>query len=302
MLALSILGQAPSQERGWTLESNPMEKRRITFIGGGNMAFSLIGGLTSGNCPGSNISVSDPKEENLEMMEERFGIIPFLSDNPAAIEGADAVVLAVKPQLLSDVATEVSKAIQRQNQNTPLIISIVAGIRESDLQRWLGGGCAIVRTMPNTPALLRSGATGLYANPEVSEEQRDFAESIMRAVGTTTWLNEESQLDAVTALSGSGPAYFFLFMEAMEAAGRELGLPQETARMLTIQTAFGAAKMALERPESSSELRTMVTSPGGTTERAIAVFQEQGLERIVGEALTAARDRSIEMAEILGKR
>lgn len=278
-----------------------MENRKIAFIGGGNMAFSLIGGLISGNCPGANIHVSDLKRESLNMMQEKFGIIPFLSNNPAAIDGADAIVLAVKPQVLSEVAAEIGKAIQNQPGTAPLIISIAAGIREPDLQRWLGGNCAIVRTMPNTPALLRSGATGLYANPRVSEEQRDFAESIMRAVGTTIWLQQESQLDAVTALSGSGPAYFFLFMEAMEAAGRELGLPQETARMLTIQTAFGAAKMALERPESSSELRKMVTSPGGTTESAIAIFQGQGLGKLVAEALTSARDRSIELAEILGK-
>ncbi len=277
-----------------------MKNRKIAFIGGGNMAFSLIGGLISGNCPGSNIQVSDPKQERLEMMQEKFGIIPFLSDNRAAVEGADAIVLAVKPQILAKVATEIGAAIGERPDDSALIISIAAGVRESDLQRWLGGGCAIVRTMPNTPALLRSGATGLYANPHVSEQQKDLAESIMRAVGTAIWLEEEQQLDAVTALSGSGPAYFFLLMEAMEAAGKELGLPEETARILTLQTAFGAAKMALERPESSADLRKMVTSPGGTTERAIALFQEQGLEEIVLNALTAARDRSIELADILG--
>ncbi len=278
-----------------------MENRKIAFIGGGNMAFSLIGGLISGNCPGSNIRVSDPKQERLEMMQEKLGITPFLSDNRGAAEGADAIVLAVKPQVLAGVAAEIGEAIGNRSDGSALIISIAAGVRESDLQRWLGGSHAIVRTMPNTPALLRSGATGLYANPHVSEQQRDLAESIMRAVGTAIWLEEEQQMDAVTALSGSGPAYFFLLMEAMEAAGKELGLSEETARILTLQTAFGAAKMALERPESSADLRKMVTSPGGTTERAIALFQQQGLEEIVMKALTAARDRSIELADILGK-
>jgi len=274
-----------------------MKDSKIAFIGGGNMAFSLIGGLVAGNCPGSNIHVSDPKQNSLDAMEKEFGITPFLSDNIAAIKGVDAIVLAVKPQIMADVATEIGNS----KSGSPLIISIAAGIRESALQRWLGVDSAIVRTMPNTPALLQSGATGLYANHIVSAEQKDLAESIMRSVGITAWMDQEDQLDAVTALSGSGPAYFFLLMEAMEAAGVEMGIPEDTARMLTIQTAFGAAKMALESPDSSSELRSKVTSPGGTTERAINIFQDGGFERLVSKSLSAARDRSIELAEILGK-
>ncbi len=281
-----------------TIESTIMKNRTIAFIGGGNMAFSLIGGLVAGNCPGSNIHVSDPKQESLDTMEREFGIVPFLDDNKSAIDGVDAIVLAVKPQIMSAVVAEISDSIN----GTPLIISIAAGIREGDLQRWLGGGCAIVRTMPNTPALLQSGATGLYANSMVSAEQKELAESIMRSVGITAWLSEESQLDAVTALSGSGPAYFFLLMEAMEAAGVEMGIPDETARMLTLQTAFGAAKMALESPESSSELRNKVTSPGGTTEQAINTFHDGGFDELVSRALTSARDRSIELADILGEK
>lgn len=276
-----------------------MKNSTIAFIGGGNMAYSLIGGLIAGNCPSANIHVADPNQETLEAMQQQFGITPFPSDNPGAIAEVDAVVLAVKPQVLASVAKEVGEAIQ-QSSKRPLFISIAAGVRATDIERWLGGSQAIVRTMPNTPALLQSSATGLYANPNVSDQQKNLAESILRAVGTTVWLEEETELDAVTALSGSGPAYFFLFMEAMEAAAQQLGLPEETARMLTLQTAFGAAKMALERPESSAELRRKVTSPNGTTEAAIGTFQQQQLESIVTQAMQAAHDRSIELADQLG--
>ncbi len=276
-----------------------MKNSTIAFIGGGNMAYSLIGGLVAGNCPSANLHVADPNREALEKMQQQFGITPFPSDNPGAIAKVDAIVLAVKPQILASVAKEIGEAMKGSN-NIPLFISIAAGVRATDIERWLGGSQAIVRTMPNTPALLQSGATGLYANPHVSEEQKNLAESILRAVGTTVWLENEAQLDAVTALSGSGPAYFFLFMEAMEAAAQQLGLPEETARMLTLQTAFGAAKMALERPEGSAELRRKVTSPNGTTEAAIGAFQQQHLEAIVAQAMQAAHDRSIELADELG--
>ena len=264
------------------------------------MAFSLIGGLIAGNCSGSSIHVSDPSHEALGTMAQQYGVQTFPEDNGGAIEGVDAIVLAVKPQMLAEVATEIAPVVQAQSP-PPLIISIAAGVREGDLQRWLGGQQAVVRSMPNTPALLQRGATGLYANSFTSDKQKSLAESILRSVGITVWLDDETQLDAVTALSGSGPAYFFLLMEAMETAGQSLGLPQETARMLTLQTAFGAAKMALERPESSAELRHKVTSPGGTTEQAINTFQQGGLEALVADALKAAQQRSIELAEILSQ-
>ena len=180
------------------------------------------------------------------------------------------------------------------------MISIAAGIREATLRDWLGAGAAIVRTMPNTPAMVQSGATALYANPAVTDEQRSIAESILRAVGIAIWVDDESLMDAVTALSGSGPAYFFLFMEALQTAGCELGLPPETARLLTLQTAFGAAKMALESTEDAATLRQRVTSPGGTTERAIAVLQDGGFEALVGKALQAAATRSRELADEFG--
>ncbi len=207
-------------------------------------------------------------------------------------------MLAVKPQVIRTVASEISAAVQARH---PLIISIAAGIRSADLDRWLGGNTAVVRCMPNTPALVQSGATALIANARVSDEQRNLAESILRAVGLTLWLDDEQLMDAVTALSGSGPAYFFLIMEALQAAGVQLGLPEQTAQLLTLQTAFGAAKMALESDEDAATLRRRVTSPGGTTERALQTLENGGLRELIARALTAARDRSRELADQLGQ-
>jgi pyrroline-5-carboxylate reductase len=205
--------------------------------------------------------------------------------------------LAIKPQLAKAVAQELAPVVQA---NRPLVISIAAGIRELSLRNWLGKDIAIVRAMPNTPALVRSGATALFANSAVSKEQKNLAESILRAVGMTLWVDDEGLMDAVTALSGSGPAYFFLIMEALENAGHHLGLPHDTARLLAMQTAFGAAKMALESSEELAALRQRVTSPGGTTERAVKVLQEHRLEAIFDEALRAAHQRSKELAVIFG--
>ncbi|MEQ6342664.1 MAG: pyrroline-5-carboxylate reductase [Gammaproteobacteria bacterium] len=269
----------------------------IAFIGGGNMARSLIGGLLADGYDAQNIWVSDPDQGQRDEIKKNFAVHTVAS-NQDAIKHADAVILAVKPQVLQTVAEGLAKAAQHTK---PLIISIAAGIRESALNAWLGGDIPIVRAMPNTPALVGSGATALYANARVSKHQHDLAESIMRAVGLALWLDHEAQMDAVTALSGSGPAYFFLIMEAMENAGRELGLPPETARLLTLQTAFGAAKMALESTEDSATLRTRVTSPGGTTEQAIKVLQEGQIKNLFSKALAAAHGRSIEMAELLGR-
>ena len=212
---------------------------------------------------------------------------------------ADVVVLAVKPQVLKPVATALAEAVQKRR---PLIISIAAGVRTPAIARWLGGEVALVRAMPNTPALVASGATALYATAAVSPAQRALAESILRAVGLTLWLEDEAQMDAVTALSGSGPAYFFLVMEALEeAAVNGLELPRDIARLLTLQTAFGAAKMALESAEDMATLRARVTSPGGTTERAVEVLENGRLRALFAAALAAARQRSIEIAERLGE-
>lgn len=272
-----------------------MTQSTIAFIGAGNMAGSLINGLISDGYDAKRIRAADPNNAALAVLARRTGVRTTVDNAEAA--DADVVVLAVKPQTLQGVAREIAPVVQRRR---PLVISIAAGIREDALQGWLGGGVALVRTMPNTPAMIGAGATVLHAGPEVTEAQRDSAESILRSVGLTRWVEDEGLLDAVTALSGSGPAYFFLVMEAMEQAAVDLGLPTETARLLTLQTALGAARMAIESEEEPATLRRRVTSPGGTTERAVAVFEDGGLRELFGRALTAARDRSVELSRLLG--
>jgi pyrroline-5-carboxylate reductase len=273
-----------------------MNNTTLTFIGGGNMAASLIAGLIADGWDPARIRVADNSHKRLQQLSQQFPISTG-TDNCDAADQTDIIVLAVKPQVMKSVALELASLVARQQ---PLVISIAAGIPAGALGNWLGKSTAIVRTMPNTPAMVQSGATALYANEHVSEEQRSIAESILRAVGVAIWVEDEAQMDAVTALSGSGPAYFFLFMEALQAAGVELGLPQETARLLALQTAFGAAKMALESNEDAATLRRQVTSPGGTTEHAIRAFQEGALETLVSKALLAAAKRSRELATEFG--
>lgn len=273
-----------------------MSEGIISFIGGGNMATSLIGGLIADGRDPASIYVTDLDSAKLESLAERFRV-QTSSDNDEAVRFANAVVLAVKPQVMAKVATSVAVAA---NEHRPLFISIAAGVREPDIRRWLGYDAAIVRSMPNTPALVGSGATALFANPHVNEEQRDLAESVLRAVGLTIWVDDEDLLDAVTALSGSGPAYFFLVMESMERAAVALGLNRDDARMLTIQTAFGAAKMALESSDAPATLRARVTSPGGTTERAVDALITGGIESLMHQALGAAHSRSIELGREFG--
>jgi pyrroline-5-carboxylate reductase len=273
-----------------------MSDTTLTFIGSGNMASSLIGGLIADGWDPARIRVADPDTQQLERLLQRYPVFTT-TDNREAAASADAVVLAVKPQNMKAVATELSEAI---GQHGPLVISIAAGIREPHLAGWLGEQTPIVRAMPNTPALVQSGATALYANLYVSDDQRSLAESVLRAVGLTVWVDDEAMMDAVTALSGSGPAYFFLLMESLQTAGRQLGLPEATARLLALQTAFGAARMALESNEDAAALRQRVTSPGGTTERAIQVFEEGGFEALVLAALEAAAERSRELGDQLG--
>ncbi|QCU90846.1 pyrroline-5-carboxylate reductase [Thiomicrorhabdus sediminis] len=268
----------------------------ICFIGAGNMAQSLIGGLISSGYDKNKIIATDPNQEQRDLVTQKFAI-QCLADNDQAIGQSSIVVLAVKPQILQQVCAEIENIVNQQN---PLLLSVAAGIRSADIARWLGGDKAIVRTMPNTPSLIQSGATGMFANDSVSLEQKSQAEHIMRAAGLTIWVDEEPQLDAVTALSGSGPAYYFLFMEAMEKAGAELGLDAKTAHLLTLQTALGAAKMALESHQDCQTLRRNVTSPNGTTEKAIQSFQSNNLESIVKTAMQAAQSRAKELADELG--
>lgn len=267
---------------------------KIGFIGAGNMASALAGGLLARGWSRSDIALSDAQPAALAAHPGLF----TTADNHELLARVDVLVLAVKPQVMSAVLKPLAALAQEKR---PLVISIAAGIPVASIERWLGGPLPVVRAMPNTPALVQTGATGLFANTEVSAEQKATAESILGAVGLTTWVADESLIDAVTAVSGSGPAYFFYVMEAMMAAGRELGLDDKTARALTLQTALGAAQMAITADVGPDELRRRVTSPGGTTERAVAVFDEAGLKAIFARALAACAARGGELAEQLGK-
>ncbi len=270
-----------------------MKTNKIGFIGGGNMAASLISGLIASGHGPEQIWVSDINQDTLTALKHDLSVNTS-ANNEDVINAVDVVVLAVKPQTLSAVAQSIATLIQ---QKQSLVVSIAAGINQNSLSRWLGAETAIVRCMPNTPALVLTGATALHANDKVTAEQCDLAENILRAVGIALWVDDEAELDAVTAVSGSGPAYYFLLMEAMEKAALELGLSQETARLLVQQTALGAAKIALESSESPEQLRKRVTSPGGTTQQAIETFEQGGFTELVSKALLAARDRSIEMSK-----
>ena len=271
----------------------------ICFIGGGNMATSLIGGLIAQGHAANSISVSDPNEAQREQLTTQYGINTF-ADCALALADADIVVLAVKPQVMKDVALIVAKAAE-QSSKQPLFVSIAAGINLYSLQQWLGKDQAIVRCMPNTPSLIQLGATGLFANEQTSIVQKNLAETVLKAAGIVQWVQSEAEIDAVTAVSGSGPAYYFLLMEAMIDAGIELGLSRETASELTIQTAIGAAQMAKESDVDVAELRRRGTSPGGTTEEAINTFEGAHLRDIVKAALSAANRRSGELALMLGE-
>lgn len=267
----------------------------IGFIGGGNMAESLIGGLLASGHKTSLIHVSEPDNNRRSRLLAKYGV-NCVADNAELVERTDLLLFAVKPQLLQQIALPLRDIIQAKQ---PSIISIAAGVRSVDLEQWLGGELAIVRVMPNTPALVRAGASGLYANHRVSNEQKNQAESIMRSVGITVWLENESQMDIVTALSGSGPAYIFKVIEAMEEAATLAGLARETSRLLAIETVLGAAKLAVESENSPAELRQKVTSPGGTTEQGLKQLEQGGIEQLFQSTINAAVDRSREMGDEL---
>ena len=274
-----------------------MSDSNIGFIGGGNMAASLIGGLVANGTPPRTIRVSDPDTPKLDDLRERFGV-GTESDNGAVVSHCATVVLAVKPQIMRPVVEALAPAL---GAHGPLLVSIAAGVREADMNRWAGGDMAIVRTMPNTPALVGCGATALYANEKVTPAQRERAGAVLRAVGITIWVDDEAQLDAVTALSGSGPAYYFLLMEIMQATGEAMGLDADAARRLTLQTALGAARIANESEDPPAVLRERVTSPGGTTERALVTMRDGGIEKVVADGIRGARRRSIELGDALGE-
>ena len=270
-------------------------KTVIGFIGAGNMAYALIKGLLNNGFDANQINISDPNEELLQSRESELEVTTY-SDNTSLLSNSDIIFFAVKPQVLSSVCLELKGVVKSKH----LFVSIVAGIRSSDINRWLGGNFALIRTMPNTPALFQSGVTGLFANKVVDNDQKSLVESILSSVGECFWVNEEKLIDAITAISGSGPAYFFLLMESMKQAGMALGLDEETANSLSIQTAYGASLMANKTGKDSRTLRTEVTSPNGTTQSAIESFQDQNFEGIVANATRAAYDRARELSNELG--
>lgn len=265
---------------------------KITFIGAGNMASSLAGGIIAKGMDPINVTMSDINESQLQAARSTLQV-NTTRDNQNACQKADVVVLAVKPQVMDQVVSPLKELLQ---QRKPMIISIAAGITLAKLESLLGDDMPIVRCMPNTPALVEAGATGLFANTNVDDNQREQARTIMNSVGLALWVENEDQIDAVTAVSGSGPAYFFLVMEAMIEAGKKLGLSEQVAKQLTLQTALGSAQMAITSDVDATELRRRVTSPGGTTERAINIMEDQQLRKTFMDALQGAYDRSKELA------
>ena len=274
-----------------------MSDSNIAFIGGGNMARSLVGGLVAAGTPRGTISVSEPQPELRNNLQEDFGI-NIHADNISAATGARVIVLAVKPQILQEVVVPLGRLVTEQQ---PLLVSVAAGVTAPSIKRWAGGRPALVRVMPNTPALVGAGISTLYSNENVDEHQHKLAETIMSAVGKTVWVEDESLMDIVTAVSGSGPAYFFYVMQAINDAAINNGLDAETARLLTLETALGAARLALESAEDPGTLQKRVTSPGGTTEAAINVLDSSGVSDTFQNAVSAARARGSELAKLLDK-
>ncbi|PNS07452.1 pyrroline-5-carboxylate reductase [Solilutibacter silvestris] len=264
----------------------------LAFIGGGNMARSLIGGLIAQGRDPASIHVAEPMAELREALRRDFAVHVHESAEAAAKHAA-IWMLAVKPQVMPEVCRDLATTASTRR---PLVVSIAAGITSAQLTRWFGTALPIVRAMPNTPALLRAGITGLYANAEVTKEQHAQADALLRAAGPTIWLEDEALMDAVTAVSGSGPAYLFLLAEAMQAAGEAEGLSAGQASVLVAQTLFGAARMLDESRETAAELRQRVTSPKGTTEAAINTFEAGGFRALVKDAIHAARIRGAELS------
>ncbi|HRQ64466.1 MAG TPA: pyrroline-5-carboxylate reductase [Xanthomonadaceae bacterium] len=267
----------------------------IGFIGGGNMARSLIGGLVAKGQRPASVLVAEPDAAARARLAADFGVAVH-AGNDAVAMAADLLVLAVKPQVMRPVCEEMTGTRRKD----ALVLSIAAGITAAQIDRWLGGNSAVVRCMPNTPALIGAGASALFANAACTAAQRQGAESLMAAAGVCVWIEDESLMDAVTAVSGSGPAYFFHLIEALEAAARRQGLPPHAARLLVLHTALGAARMAAEGEEDAATLRQRVTSPGGTTERALQVLADGGFAALVDAAVAGATERGRELAARAG--
>ena len=270
----------------------------ISFIGAGNMASAIIGGMLDSGFRAANIWVSAPDDNHLQSVRKQFGV-SVTTDNRYCAQQGDMVVLAVKPQVMADVCSDIAPVVQNTR---PLMVSIAAGLEASTLDVWLGGGLPLVRVMPNTPSLVGKGAAGLYANDQVSEKQKAMVESVFTSIGSALWVDDEALLHAVTAHSGSGTAYFFLMLEALEEAATDAGIASETARALAIQTMAGAAEMAGRSEHDPGQLKRNVMSPGGTTEQAILTFEDGGLRDLVKKAYAAAYKRSGEMAKELANK
>ncbi|AOY90277.1 pyrroline-5-carboxylate reductase [Marinobacter salinus] len=270
----------------------------ISFIGAGNMATAIIGGMLDSGYKANDIWVSAPDDGHLQSIRKKFGV-SVTTDNRYCAQQADMVILAVKPQVMADVCRDIAPVVQNTR---PLMVSIAAGLTAETLDEWLGGGLPLVRVMPNTPSLVGKGAAGLFANAEVKDDQKGMVESVFESIGSALWVDDENLLHGVTALSGSGPAYFFLMLEALEAAATDAGVAPHTARELAIQTMAGAAEMAARSEQDPGQLKRNVMSPGGTTEQAINTFEEGGMRDLVHKAYNAAFKRSEEMAkELAGK-
>lgn len=297
MSASNIRSTSPISPTGPIGGASPL--RRLCFVGGGNMASALIGGLMRAGSTVQIAGVVETLAEQRAQLTERFNVPTYASLAAAATAQAldvDAIVLAVKPQQLQAVARELDPFASHC-----AVISLAAGIRATDIARWLGGHQRIIRAMPNTPALVGAGITGLFALPQTPENDRALADALMSAAGATLWVNSEPLIDAVTAMSGSGPAYVFHWMEAMQSAGIELGLSPEAAHTLTMATFNGATRLAMQSEESPARLRERVTSPGGTTAAALAAMTEAEVESGIKAGIRAACERGAQLGDALGQ-
>ncbi len=274
-----------------------MRQATIGFIGGGNMARSMVSGLVGSGFNAKKIWICDKNQEKLDVFQQAYGVFGC-KDQVELVENCSVIILAVKPQALPSVVEAIGKQIKRKQ---PLVLSICAGVDMQQLSQWFGEKTAIVRVMPNTPALLQCGASGMFANEHLAEQQKNLTEHIMRASGVAVWVKEEHQMDVVGALSGSGPAYFFLMMEIMSDVAIKLGLSEKQAKLLTTQTAYGAARMALESPDSVEKLRLKVTSKGGITEAAVSTLEKSGIRDMMEQAMLNNVKRGKELSGLFSQ-
>ncbi len=273
------------------------ENQMISFVGGGNMARSIIGGLVASGRAADQIHVSDPMEDQRIRLQQQFGVQVY-GDNPSCVQNGGIIIFAVKPQMMQQAVSSVNHLLRT---NQPLVLSIAAGIRIADIIRWTGAELPVVRAMPNTPALVGSGVTAMLANPRTTEPQRLAAQSVMQSVGPVVRVESERDIDVVTGISGSGPAYYFKLMEIMIASARNNGLDEQAARTLVLETALGAARLALASEYPPDQLRRQVTSPGGTTQAALSSMEGDGIDRIITDGIQAAIEKSNELADALGE-